>query len=170
MIKRNNIKIIYLFHVTAIILLISCKAIGGVKIINQTGIELEAVGTFSSHATEKCTAHTELIKFRAKKDGGTVYFDWGRKRNDPHCVPSYYFQLRNIALYKDDTGQSPILSVSTCSQHFMLTIVGKLFPKGSRSPEVNINREKIKLMMNSNCFGKKRQKECKLIIKKHNAE
>ena len=166
MIGKDHFKKINLFYITVIISLISCRAeaVGGVEIINKTGVELKAVGTFVSPITKECSGDTELINLTVKKDKNTTFFAWDRGRVDSSCTSPHYYELKDIVLYKGDAGNPPLASISVSSKNVMFSVIGRLALKNSSL--VNIGGKNTRLTIESNCFGDTRKKKCQLILQR----
>ena len=163
MTKKNPVKILYSVHFLLIFLMISSKAIGGLLVINKTNIELKATGTSESMALGECPAQTSTASFTVKKNGGTSYFEWDKRRKDERCLFPPFFQFRNISVYRSENNDE-IISASAEASHGFLLAHGKLIGKFPQTKTVNINGKKIELTIDANCF-KSKHTNCKLILR-----
>ena len=159
---KKPVKILCSVHFLLILLMISCKAIGGLFVINKTNIELKVTGTFKSIATKKCPAQTNTSGFTAKH-GDVSYFEWYKSRKDCRCLSSPHFQFRNISVYRSDNNNKIISASVETMEDYILTY-GRLIGKFPQNKIVNINGKKIKLTVDANCF-KRKHPGCKLILR-----
>ena len=144
--KRQRIKILHSVSLLFITLLICCNVFGkvqfkGVKIINKTDIPLKLFGKYSNGFTDRTS-------YKMVKKGNVVSLKWlyaGRGR--------YEHRLKNIKLYIPGKLEHPVVDIDIEGSFSLLT----------PHPEVDVDGEKVKLMVSSDCFERK-QTVCQLVI------
>ena len=152
--RKYSISILPSVYLLFLALLICSKASGAVKIINKTDIPLKLTG----HYTYADNRHRSHLVEATAKDEKAVFLSWEQEWN------LLYYRLTAIALYMPGKMYHPIVSVSVSSPD---SLAGKLVLNSLQYPEVSIDGEKIKLMVDSNCFDDTKKEMCLLTIKKY---
>ena len=152
---KYNIKILHLVYLLLIILLACNKAAGGVKVINKTKVVFYVTGVYD-HPWGNTWRHR--ISADLSRDEKTTYYSWKKRRGKSQ------FRLTELRLHANNWWNPDIVSVSVNFRHILFVTVGKLVLKSPEYIVIDRRYNRLKLKVESDCFGGMPKGKCNLII------